>query len=202
MAIFDKYDENGIDEGNFSANDKELSLILAKKLGNYISAGVTTSYLNSSIDNYSAHALKMNFGLQYYNPKQKLSVGVSYNNLDKMLSNYAHIDENITNLLLIGISKKLQYLPAIISIDVLKYTDFDYIGNLGLRFNPSDRFRVFIGTSSRKIELQNQTDIQSLIDGVSAGVGFTIKSMNFDMSYSSLGDAGEITSFSFYKILE
>lgn len=199
---FDKYDEDGNDEGTFSANDKELSLSIAKKLGNYLSFGITASYLNSSIDNYSAHATKMNIGLQYYHPKEKLSIGISYNNLDKMLSNYANIDEKIPNLLLIGISKKLQYLPAVVSFDILKYQNYDYIANLGIKFTPSDRFRIYLGTSSRKVELQNQTDIQSLIDGVSAGVGFSIHSYNFDMSYSSLGDAGGITSFSFYKILE
>jgi hypothetical protein len=198
---FDKYDEDGIDLGSFSAGDKEFSLSVAKKLGNYFSAGITTAYLNSNIDHYSASALKMDFGLQYYLPSQNLSLGISFKNFDTMLSNYSTKKEHLENLLLFGISKKLQYAPAIIAVDILKYETLDVIANLGVRIVPSNHFRFYIGASSRKIELQNHRDLKSLIAGISGGCGFSVKSWNFDIGYSSLGDAGNITSFSFYKLL-
>ncbi len=198
---FIERDDEGNDLGDFSANDKELFIIFAKKIGQYISAGFSTSFLNSKIDNYSANSLSLGFGLQYYYPKQNLSIGISLNNYDKMFDNYSSKNENIPNLILFGISKQLQYLPAIISFDLFKYKEIDPLFNLGIKFIPKKHFRIFLGTSSKKIELQNHADIKSLISGVSGGVGFSKNSYNFDVSYSSLGDAGEITSFSFYKLL-
>ena len=198
---FDKYDDAGNSMGDFSANDKEFSMVVARKLGNYLSAGLITSWLHSEIDDYNASAITMGLGFQYYVEQHKFAVSLSFNNFDKMLSNYSDYNENIPNLILLGVSKQLLYLPAVVSFDLLKYNNLDIIGNLGVKFSPTNYYSIFLGTSSRKIELQNQSGLKSLLSGVSLGFGFQIKTYNFDVSYSSLGDAGEITSFSIYKLL-
>jgi hypothetical protein len=195
-------DNEGLQTGNFSANDKEITLAVGKKLGNYISLGLSGSFLNSNIDNYSATNLAATIGLQYFNPATNLSLGLSYKNMDRQVSSYNDHEEKIPNLFILGISKKLQYLPAKVSFDLLKYSDLDLLFNTGIRFDINQYFNLFLGTSSRKLDLQNRTDLKSLTTGISAGAGLQISNFNLDISYTSLGDAGEITSFSFYKILD
>jgi len=198
---FDEKDDEGIKTGSFSASDKEISLVIAKKLGNYFSAGFTTALINSNIQNYSSNTIASGIGLQYFHPKQNLAVGVSFKNFDYQFSNFNKHDEKMPNLAVLGVSKKLQYLPATVSLDLLSYQDSDIIFNAGVKFQPNSLIRIFIGTGSKKFELQNQSNLSSLISGISLGAGFEIKKMNFDFSYSSLGDAGQITSFSFYRLL-
>lgn len=121
--------------------------------------------------------------------------------MDYQINSYDDYEEDMSNLAIIGVSKKLQYLPAIVSIDLLSYQDYDLMFNAGVKFQPNSHFKIFVGTGSKKFELQTRSDITSLFSGISLGTGIEFNSLNFDISYSSLGDAGEITSFSFYKIL-
>lgn len=199
---FDEKDDEGNETGNFSASDKEISFSIAKKLGNYISAGFTSAIINSNIQNYSSNTITNGFGIQYFHPEQNLAIGVGFKNFDYQLSSYDEIEEEMPNLAILGISKKLQYLPATISFDLLSYQDSDIMYNAGVKFQPNSLLRIFIGTGSKKFELQNQSNLSSLISGISLGAGIQINNMNFDASYSSLGDAGHITSFSFYRLLK
>ena len=198
---FDEKDSDGNKLGTFSANDKEISLSIAKKLGNYISAGVSTAFISSNIQNYTATALSGGIGLQYFHPEQNLAIGLSYRNMDYQISNYNDKDEYMPNLAILGISKKLQYLPATASFDLMSYGNSDIMFNAGAKFQPNSLLSIFIGTGSKKFQLQNRSDISSLVSGISLGAGVEIKKTNFDISYSSLGDAGQITSFSFYRLL-
>ncbi len=199
---FDKLDKNGQELGEFSANDKEINMVLSKKLGNYLSAGFSLSYLHSTIDNFSSSALKNDIGLQYFNSNNQLAISLVYKNLDYAISSYSQKTENLSNLFLLGISKQLKYLPATVSVDCLKYADYNLLINLGAKFQFGQYLTLLTGTSSRKFDLQNRTDISSLFSGISAGIGLQIASYNFGLSYNSLGDAGEITSYSMTKILD
>ena len=199
---FDEKDIEGNNLGEFSANDKEISLSIAKKLGNYFSAGFSTAFINSNIQNFSSNTLTNGFGIQYFHPEKNLAIGISFKNFDYQLSSYDNKVEKMPNLTILGISKKLQYLPATVCFDLLSYQGSDIMFNSGIKFQPNSLLRIFIGTSSKKFDLQNRSDINSLLSGISLGAGFEIKKMNFDFSYSSLGDAGQITSFSLYKLLD
>ncbi|MBN2281402.1 MAG: hypothetical protein JXQ65_12550 [Candidatus Marinimicrobia bacterium] len=199
---FEEKDENGLDFGSFSAHDKEIALVVARRIGRYVSAGLSTAFIGSTIQNYSASALTGGLGLQYFHPEHEFAVGISYRNIDYQLSGYTDKKENMPNLAIVGLSKKLQYLPATVSLDIMAYQKSNIIFNTGIKFQPNAMFRLFLGTGSRKFDLQNRTNLNSLLSGISFGTGFQIKKMNFDISYSSLGDAGQITSFSFYKLLD
>lgn len=199
---FTEKDIDGNPMGEFVANDKELSLVMAKSFGHYFSFGVSGSYLNSKIDNASATNLSGSVGMQFYYPKESLSIGLSLKNIDWQLDSYAGKTETLPNLWTLGVSKKLRYLPAIICLDLLKYTDYELIFNTGVKFEANQYFDMTLGTSSRKFDLQNRTDLASLTAGISGGIGLNLRKFHLDMSYSSLGDAGEITSFSFYRTME
>jgi len=199
---FTEKDIKGNTLGNFNANDKEFSLIVAKSMGDYLAFGFSGSYLNSKINNSSATTLSAAVGIQFYYPKEQLSVGLSLKNLDSQLDSYTDKTEELPNLLILGLSKKLKYLPAVISLDLLKFSNYDLIFNTGIKFNTNQYLDIMVGTSSRKFDLQNRTDLASLTAGISGGIGLNLNGFHLDMSYSSLGDAGEITSFSFYRIME
>ncbi len=194
-------DMNGIETGSFHANDKNLTLYYGGKIVTNIYFGFSGTYLSSNLSSLSSNAITGSVGMLYHNPNNTLSIGFTYKNSGYNMSNYSNNKEQIPSQYIFGISKHLAYLPVTIAADFQKQENRKPIVNLGLEIDIKEYLVIRVGSSSKRFNLQNEYDVKNFLAGSSCGFGIMVKKYQFDFGFSSLGDAGNISSISITKIL-
>ena len=200
-GTFDKYDENYVNVGTFSANDFAINLSYANIYLDHISYGISFKFITSKYDEYSSSAIAGDFGLLYYIPQIDLSLGVSFLNLGYQISNYINTRENLPSDLRIGLSKKLEHLPLTVHIGFSRLNDetdkfFQRFKNVivGGEFNLSENFDLRLGYNNQ-IRQDLKTGTTLGLSGFSAGLGFKYDRYSLDYSYNSLGKIGATHRF-------
>jgi len=200
-GTFDKYDENYVNVGTFSANDFAINLSYANIYLDHISYGISFKFITSKYDEYSSSAIAGDFGLLYNIPQIDLSLGVSFLNLGYQISNYINTRENLPSDLRIGLSKKLEHLPLTVHIGFSRLNDetdkfFQRFKNVivGGEFNLSENFDLRLGYNNQ-IRQDLKTGTTLGLSGFSAGLGFKYDRYSLDYSYNSLGKIGATHRF-------
>jgi hypothetical protein len=200
--------ETGEKTGTFGATDFAVTLGGSRPHGDRLRYGANIHFVYSSIESYSAAALAADLGLAYSMEERDLIVGASLANLGLTLSSFGTTRDKLPLDLRLGVSKRLQHLPLLISLTL---HDLDGLGNapngssgfnrfmqfvvLGGEFQFSDAFNLRLGYDHRRHDaLKQKTRLD--FAGVSVGVGIRVKGVRVDYAYNSWSSLGGMNQFS------
>lgn len=206
---FDETNEYAVLTGQtFSAGDLALSLGIAGNLDKDFAYGVNLKYIYSSIQDFNASAVGLDFGLIYAAPfEENLYFAVTLLNVGTNFKYYDSVKEPLPLSIGLGFSKKLAHLPLEINgslrdlnIESDKIWDRLKRFSLGGEFSVSEMLRLRLGYNhDLRNNLQVTTD--NKFSGVSAGLGIYWKNYRFDYSYSNFSFLGNIHRFGIWGTL-
>lgn len=215
------FDENGVEIGNFSAQEFALNATYSRKLNKYFTIGATFKPVLSTYESYTNFSLGADIGVMFCDTTHLVSAGLSVTNIGGRV--YGPEDIHLTSDLLpmnvsIGVSKAFSKAPIALHLTLQKLQkwDYDYATNsidenagkvsvgemfarkiiLGLDIVPkSKKFWISIAYNfERGLALANE-DLFS-VAGLTGGVGFKIKMFSLGGAvavYNSAGITGHIS---------
>lgn len=209
---FDQLDENGNQLGTFHANDIALSGAYSVSIFEKVRAGASLDLIHSSYAAYKSSAVAVSAGLFYRDTTSNFSAGIAVRNLGAQLSAFDETREPLPLDLSVGISKKPEGFPFMLSLTLKELTNWD-MRIFGETEKPSAfnniMRHVLIGGETRMGEnffvrlgydhyLHEQTKTGKNFDlaGIAFGIGFTLKDITFDLSRNSYSKLGGLTRLS------
>jgi hypothetical protein len=197
-GTFQKADEFGQRTGEFGAGEFAFIAGYANQLDNNFYYGANAKFIFSGIADHSSSAIAFDAGLHYAVPSQQLNFGFSVLNVGTQLSSYLDTKEDLPLDFVIGVSKRLEYLPLRLSLDFHKLNEerdefFQKFKafSLGAEFTLSKTLRLRFGYDNEK---RSELKIGTFagIAGFNAGLGAVISDYRFDYGFSSMGAIGEL----------
>jgi len=198
---FTERDHRGNETGSFSVNDLAFRLSYGFQLTRRLGIGASCGYVQSNLDALTAKALLGSLGLHYFDEINNLAIGISYHNFGTLLQGYTNDEERVPATVMIGISKKLEHLPLILSIDAYEAYQAEYVAKIGGEFLLSNYFFLRWGSSTRRFQIRGQETLKNFFAASSIGIGINLRKIYFDLAFVGLGDAGNISSFSITQLL-
>lgn len=204
---FDRADAAGVKDGTFSASDVALTLAASRPHHERLSYGANVHLIYSSYESYHASALAADAGLYYTIPTQQLTLSASVNNLGVTLSSLGRTRDKLPVDLRVGLTKRLQHLPLMISVmgynlhepgiapnDATALSAVLYHIALGLEFQFSEAFNVRFGYNHHRHE---ELKLKSRLDlaGVGMGLGLKIGRIGVDYAFNSWSSLGGLHQF-------
>ncbi|MBQ0119504.1 MAG: type IX secretion system protein PorQ [Bacteroidales bacterium] len=218
---FEGYDIAGTHTGSFSANDMTISATYTHDISEYWRGGITAKFIHSKYEDYSAAALGVDLGVNYYNPNHELSFSLVAKNLGGQLKKFAETRDNLPWDIQMGVSKQFSGTPFRVSLTLnnLRRWKLPYYqpqdknstssplvlkdsfgSNLlrhmvfGVEFLPNDKLYVGIGYNYK-----TRTDMssyqRSILSGFSAGAGLKVKA--FGIGFALAQPHNGTTTFMF-----
>ena len=164
---------------------------------NIVSIWISWGYLLSSFGGYHSQLLYTNIGIRSRMTRKRIGLGFSLENVGFLITSYTDVKESIPAIFRTALYYKPRYLPAIISVDIIRNLDRGIVELFGgLEFNPEKRLIIRLGCSSRRIGFLTDDFPSDLLAAVSGGVGFKFNKINLDIGFMNLGSAGYIIGFS------
>lgn len=194
---FEKFNEQSVNVGTFSANELALSLGYSNMYKNNFHYGINLKLIYSKIDDFSSSAIAADLGMLYTIKETNWDFALSLLNAGVQLSEYGSVKEDLPLDLSIGVSKKLEHLPLKMFLEFADLTQesdnfFDNFKNLsvGGEFTLSDYVKFRIGYNNG--ERQSLETGSSLgIAGFSTGIGVNfLDDYTIDYAFNSLGNVG------------
>ncbi len=198
---FEGYDVTGVYTGTFSASDVAFSVTYTHDISEYWRGGITGKYIYSKYEDYTAGALGVDLGVNYYNPNNDLSFSLVAKNLGGQVKKFADQSSKLPWDIQMGIAKQFSGTPFRVSLTLNNLRKWklpyyqpedknstssalvlkDSFGSnlmrhivLGVEFLPNDNMWVGIGYNYK-----TRTDMSSyqrnLLSGFSAGAGLKVK---------------------------
>ncbi len=198
-GTFTEYDEYGNKFGDYGAGDLALTVGYANEISENFNYGVNAKFIYSSISDYSSTAVAGDLGLMYLMPNERLNIGFSVLNVGTQLQSYISTKEDLPLDVVIGISKRLQYLPLQFHLDFHKLNE-NTDGSLMNKFNAFSFGAEFTLSKTLKLrfgyenEKRKELKIGSFagLAGFNFGLGFNVKEYTLNYAYSSLGEVGAL----------
>lgn len=193
----DETDAVGNKLGSFSAGSFAVTSSLGRSINENLMTGVSAKFIYISIDKYKSTAVALDFGIIYRVPFiDDMNVGLSVLNLGTALSAFIDHKDPLPLNVVLGFSKKLAHLPLQYSITANKYIDDDIRFNIGGEFTLTDGVFLRLGYNSLGRELKIGAEGDQFA-GISLGLGFLWKQMQFDYGLSSFGAIGYLNRATF-----
>jgi hypothetical protein len=199
-------DEQGNPTEEFSASDVALTIGFSRPYAR-MTYGVNAHLIHSSIESYGATAIAADLGLAYDIPEQHMTLGISLNHVGVALSSLGSVEDELPLDLRIGVTKRLQYVPLLVTITGYNLHD---IGNepegmkltnqimhhitAGGEFQISDAFRLRFGYNHRRHEML-KTKSRLDLAGFGAGFGIRVKRVRVDYAYNTWSSVGSLHHF-------
>ncbi|MBO5704084.1 MAG: type IX secretion system protein PorQ [Bacteroidaceae bacterium] len=108
--------------GDFSAKDIIFAPSYSYLLNDKWSGGATLKFAYSSYDSYSALALGVDLGLNYYDEERDLSASITLKNIGAEVSSFQDQEQHLPFVAQVGFSKGLNHLPLRISVTLTDLT--------------------------------------------------------------------------------
>ena len=194
-GAFTERDKYGTDIGEFRVNDYYFNLVYGRSISRHLNLGFSAGLANSELNSLSSRAIIGSIGLLYFEKKSSLSIGLSYNNFGKITKTYISNESPLYGGFILGVSKHLEHLPMIISSDICQVQKDEYIVKVGGEFDFRDMFFLRWGMTTKGWQLNTVQNFSSFFAGTSLGMGLKLGKMAIDLAVVTLGDAGQITSF-------
>jgi hypothetical protein len=197
-GTFEGADENGRLTNDFGAGEAAFIIGYGNQLDENFYYGINAKFIYSGIADRSSSAAGVDVGLHYAVPSEQLNVGFAILNAGAQISSYYDVKEDLPLDFVIGVSKRLEYLPLRLSLDFHKLNEKrdDFLQKLkaftvGAEFTLSKTLRLRFGYDNEKrTELKIGTFAG--IAGFNAGLGAVISNYRFDYGFSSMGAIGEL----------
>lgn len=200
-GTFEGYDNTGIYTGDFSANDMAVNLTYSHDISEYWRGGITAKFIFSKYEDYSAAALGVDLGVNYYNPNNEFSFSLVAKNLGGQVKKFTDQGTSMPWDIQLGFTKQLSGAPFRISATLynlnrwkLPYlapqdknsstsplVEKDSFGSnlmrhivIGAEFLPNERMYVGIGYNY-KTRTDMSTYQRNLLSGFSIGAGLKVK---------------------------
>lgn len=192
-------DATGTPLGTFSPKDIIVGAGYSYLLSDRWAGGANLKVLYSSLANYSAAAIAVDLGLNYYNEENDMSLSLALRNVGAQLKSYDHRTESVPYSLQLGYTKGLAHLPlrfSITAIDLTRWRQRDYYVTegekmsfsrlalnhlvLGAQLRPTDLLSISVGYNFRRAyELK-----AAALAGLSAGVGIHLSRFQLQLAYA------------------
>lgn len=195
-------DMNGNILGDFGASDLAIGGTLSYTLAKDIVGGVTGKFIYSKIGDYSATAVAVDLGVNYYNAEKDLSVSLVARNLGGQLSAFVDEYERLPFDLQAGVTKRLKGFPLRVSLTAsdLHHLDYSLIKHLaaGVDLFLGEQVYLAGGYNFRRAKdmaimttnAYDEEDESSHGAGLSIGGGFKTEKLRLDVSYAKYHVAG------------
>lgn len=197
---FEGYDNTGVYTGDFSANDMAINLTYSHDISEYWRGGITAKFIHSKYEQYSAAAMGVDLGVNYYNPNNEFSFSVVAKNLGGQVKKFNDKSNSMPWDIQMGFTKQLNApfrisatlynlrrwkLPYLAPQDKNSTTsplvEKESFGSnlmrhivLGVEFVPNDRMYVGIGYNYKtRTDMSNYQ--RNLLSGFSIGAGLKVK---------------------------
>jgi len=167
-GVFEGYNENGEDIGAYRSNESWVDTYLSKEMNSYpILLGSSISLKSANFNSIDIKTFFTSVGAIGYFKNKNNAVGFSINQIGLELADQKLSYKNPN--FIIGGSKKLNYLPAIIYFDFLIEKQYKTEIFMGACFSFSNTMKFLIGSSSRKFD---QNTSQGLFRSLLGATGF------------------------------
>lgn len=183
-------DENNVETGTFNASDIAISGTLAYHLGKNIVGGITAKFIMSYIGSYSAMAVGVDLGINYFDPEHEWSISAVAKNLGGEIKAYNEKYNKMPIDLQVGISKTLQGAPFRLSATLTDLTHYNYRFinhlNLGVDILLSDQFWIGGGYNFRRAKEMNIVSSEEEGNhgaGLTLGGGINLDRFKLNVSY-------------------
>jgi len=201
-GTFKQMSTDNIYEGDFSANDINLTGFFSYDLTDRWRGGVSLKFLYSGLESYSSIGIAVDAGLSYYNSENEFSAGIVLKNIGAQLTAYEDERQKMPWDIQLGVSKRMDHAPFRFSLTAmyLNRWKFDYIDHvdkehqedaffrsfakhlvLGIDYLPSENFWLGVGFNPKSnMDMKLQTG--NKLSGFSAGAGVKIKMFDVGVS--------------------
>jgi hypothetical protein len=198
---FERADDEGNREGDtFGASDAVVTLSYARASADRLRWGASAHAVFSSIDDASANALAADLGVAYLLPEQGLALSASLRNLGVVTSHLGADDDALPVDLRVSVSKRLQYVPLLITVAGYDLTSFENENGTALneiarhlavggelQFGQS--FALRAGYNHRLHE-DLSTGARIDLAGLGLGFGLNLRRFGFDYAYNAWSSFG------------
>lgn len=171
-GTFDKYDENKVFKGNYQSSDNWFTLLFSKEMKNFpLRLGIRYEHLFSQLEDYFFQVPFISIGSNLFIPNTNTHIGISIHQININFFNKNNINSIMDPDIVISLAKSLEHLPLKIFTDLisnkrLTFNDIFFGGVFNLRQN----LQFYIGSSSRKYNQNNNSNLFNTIFGAS-GIG-------------------------------
>ena len=111
--------------GTFGANEQIISVGLGKELSERWSVGASVKTLFSNLQDYHSVALASDLAIAYKKVDKNFSMSLLARNYGKQISTYASTEEMLPFQLDFGLSKRLEHLPFLITMNYKNIQKWD-----------------------------------------------------------------------------
>lgn len=201
-------DETGQVLGNFNPQDIQIQCAYSHDIYEGLRGGAMLKFVYSNYEQYTAMALAVDLGLNYYNSEKEYSLSLVARNLGGQLKRYANVYGNLPWDICFGYSQILNNTPVRISItahDLWRWkipypttTDngegivtndkfFEHFFRhliFGVEYLFSNNFYLGIGYNY-KTASDMRTDNRYFLSGFSIGGGIKVKMFSLDVAVAS-----------------
>ena len=200
---FDRYTEDNIYTGSFSAKDMEFGLLYSYLLSDSWSGGVTAKFIYSKYESMSSVALGVDLGVNYYDTENDLSLSFAIRNLGGQVKAFEEKHEKMPLDIQAGITKRLSHAPIMLSatlVNLNRWDKDDFYNADGSKDTFSEILfkHVIIGADfliGKNLDLSIGYNFRtgkelstdgSRWDGFTAGAGMHLNRLKFGVSYGKL----------------
>lgn len=195
---FTQTDEVGNRLGTFHANELSLIAGYSNLLYQTVHYGVNVKLIYSSIADSRSAALAVDLGGMYILEAQQITIGASLLNIGRQLNPYLTTREDLPLDFKVGISKTLEHLPLLLSLDFHRlnesvdnfFTRFRAF-SVGGEFTVTEETRLRFGYNNEK-RRELKIGTSAGLAGFSIGGGLHVDRYMFDYAFSSLGKIGAL----------
>lgn len=211
----DETDASGNVIGTISAKDFVIGVGYSYLFSDRWTGGANAKYLVSNLAGYSAMALSVDLGLNYFDEDNDLSLSAALQNVGTQVKTYDNgIHTHLPFTLAIGFSKGMAHLPVrfhVTMTDVTRWKSSYYVlpeqkdeqksdkvsfGKralnhfiVGIDVQPSNTFYLSLGYNFRRAN-ELKAAGSSHLAGLSAGGGIHVKRFQLGLSYAKYHQAG------------
>lgn len=202
-GTFNGYDEEGNANGSFGAKDLSFQIGVGYPINDRWRIGTSVRAINSKYECYSAFAIGVDVGINYYNEVSGRSISMVLSNLGGQLKSLENRRCKLPTQFSVGITKEIEHLPFCMTLTAVDLLDWqqEYVnsrGHLqeykngekvlahllwGIEWIATDNFFVAAAYSYRR--QREFSGDGGFLRGVSLGVGLNYRQWRAQVSYAS-----------------
>lgn len=206
----DATDVSGAITGSFNASDLAVTLTYSHDISDYLRGGVNLKYIHSSYETYSAGAIAVDLGVNFYNPDKDLSIALVAKNLGGQVKKFNDKRDKLPWDIQLGVTKGLGSTPFRLSVTAFNLTKWKlpyyepadksnatsdlvkrdkFASNLfrhlvfGLEYLPTDRIYIAAGYNY-KTRTDMSTYKRNFLSGFSIGGGMRVNALGFGVAFA------------------
>ncbi len=203
-------DASGAIVGDFNASDMAFTLTYSHDISDRLRGGINLKYVHSSYETYSAGAIAVDLGINYYNPDNELSLSFVAKNLGGQVKKFNDKRDKLPWDIQIGITKGLGTTPFRLSVTAFNLTKWKlpyyepadknntssdlikkdkFASNLfrhlvfGIEYLPSSNIYIAAGYNY-KTRTDMSTYKRNFLSGFSIGGGMKVKAFGFGVAFA------------------